>query len=700
MAMIDVEVDEELYPGEEIDPLEGNEDRFDWEEEESTTEIDVEPTSHETTVDKVDKRRNADLSPEEVLERYWGYKSFRPLQRDILMSVLEGHDTLALLPTGGGKSICFQVPGLMRRGITLVITPLISLMKDQVDHLRARGIKAASIHSGMTGAKIRQTLDNCQYGRYKFLYISPERLNSERFIQHLAELEIGLLVIDECHCICQWGYDFRPSYLSVLTLREYVPNVPIIALTATATPEVVVDVRRVLGMGAEAKFFQKTFHRDNLSYSIRHTSDKQEMLLYILSRVPGSVIIYCRSRDLCRDLAKYIESASHETVTYFHAGLTYKERELRQNRWMKGEYRIMVATNAFGMGIDKPDVRLVVHMTMPSSLEEYFQEAGRAGRDGERSYAVALISPIDEMLLKKRYRDAFPEVDYIMHTYEMLCNYLSVGEGEGLNSSYDFDLNDFVRVCHMRPAQTKPAIEIMALSGWLEYHEDDTRSRLMISYTRDELYAEHVGHDKLLRTLLRTYTGLFSDYVYINEGDIAKLSGYTHDEVYGMLTALSRKGVLHYIPKRNIPRIVFRIRREDTRYLRLTKAAYTERKERLRQRLEAVLSYVKNEERCRTRVLLDYFGEDSDVSCAKCDICLSKPKEGLRHHIVEDCRLMLLRARDEGRGYLEMKEILRVLSHHNEDLVAAVQYLSVEDLADDIRLEGDLIVFVHSGKRL
>lgn len=666
---------------------EAHEERFAWPEDLIPDTTPTPPTSPCL----YDGQPDSALSPEQVLERYWGYSSFRPLQRDLVLSVLEGHDTMGLLPTGGGKSICFQVPGLMLSGITLVITPLISLMKDQVDHLRARGIKATAIHSGMHSMRITQTIDNCIYGHYKFLYISPERLASASFRLQLQHLDVSLLVVDECHCICQWGYDFRPSYLNILELRSLLPHIPVLALTATATPEVAEDIRRILGFGPEARTYQRSFYRPNLSYSIRRAEDKERMMLHILSRVEGSAIVYCRSRDLCRQMARYIRDAGI-SATYFHAGLTHAERELRQNRWMQGEVRVMVATNAFGMGIDKPDVRLVVHLTMPSSLEEYFQEAGRAGRDGALSYAVAIVGQADHRMLERRLADAFPPLDYIYHTYESLCSFLGVGEGEGLGHSYDFEYDRFVRHYRMRPVQTRSAIEIMEIAGWLSYHEEETRSRLHFVYTRDQLYQRHVGHDQLLRAILRLYTGLFADYVFISETDLASTTGLTPEEVYGMLTALDRMGVVHYIPRKNIPRIVFRIRREDSRYLTIPRHAYHDRYERMRQRTEATVRYITDQSTCRSRLLVGYFGEHSEVACGQCDVCLERVEQGLRHYIVEDTSRAIAHLLAQAPlGYITTTDLAHALPYAATDVFAAVQYLLAEQLSDGWRLDGHLL---------
>lgn len=617
-----------------------------------------------------------DYSPEQVLKAFWGYDSFRLQQRAIVDSILEGRDTLGLMPTGGGKSVSFQVPALMISGLTLVITPLISLMKDQVDRLRSKGIKAAAIHSGMGAGQIRQTLDNCIYGRYKFLYISPERLASTSFRDFLPHLGVRLLVIDECHCICQWGYDFRPSYLNILQVRTLLPEVPVLALTATATPDVVREIQQSLGFREGSRVLTSSFFRPNLSYAIRRTPDKMSMILHILGRVQGSTIIYCRSRELCQTMAKALTEQGI-SASYFHAGLTHLERERRQNEWMTDGVRVMVATNAFGMGIDKPDVRLVLHMAMPSSVEEYFQEAGRAGRDGHKAYCVVLVGDQDASLLRRRVLDAFPEREYIHKVYNSLCSYLRIGMGEGYQRSYDCDLEDFIVRFRMRPVQTYSAIDIMQVAGWLTVHTDETRSIVTMLYTREELYQPEVGHDALLRALLRQYTGLFSDYVAVSETDLAQLTGLSAEEVYQELSQLSRQGILHYIPKKNVPRIVFQIRREEAEHLHLPCSAYEERRDRLTERIGASVQFIEREDVCRSRLLLSYFGEESDLSCGMCDVCLRREASGLRHHLIEDVRLRLEALREEGKSeHHTLEHLCSLLPHSPADVLQAVQYLA------------------------
>ena len=616
------------------------------------------------TADPFPGRSDASLSPEDVLLRYWGYDSFRPLQREIVQAALDGRDTLGLMPTGGGKSITFQVPGLILPGLTLVITPLISLMKDQVDHLRARGIRATAIHSGMSQEKVQTALDNCLFGKYKFLYVSPERVGSARFQEWLHALQVSLIVIDECHCVCQWGYDFRPSYLELPKLRELLPDVPVLALTATATAEVVQDIMRVLQFRPGYAFYQKSFLRPNISYSIRHSDDKPQMMRFILSRVEGTAIIYCRNRQLCQTVTDTLNEQGI-SATYYHAGLTYTEREMRQARWMRGEVRVMVATNAFGMGIDKPDVRLVIHLTMPSSLEEYYQEAGRAGRDGQHSYAVAIVGSQDSRTLHRRLQDTFPEKEYIREVYDQICNFLSIGEGEGLGRTYDFDMELFIRRFHMRPIQTRHAIEIMQLSQWLEYRDDDSRSLLRFLIPSKELYQPHIGPDRLIRTILRSYTGLFSDYVFISEHDLSVHSGYSEDEVYTFLVTLSRQGVLHYIPKKDIPRLHFLIRREESKYLR-----------------------IEDEDLCRSRKLLAYFGETETAPCGACDVCLRKHPSGLHQYVIDAVEEELDKSfLSTSKECYPVQQIIDALPYHPLDIISAIRYWAGE-LLEGFEIDG------------
>ncbi len=674
----------------EEDRGEQNEELHHWEEDylsEDTTE-EIQTLDEESTFSI-----NETTSPEAVLKHYWGYEHFRPLQREIIGSILKGQDTLALLPTGGGKSICFQVPALLSEGISIVVTPLISLMKDQVDNLRKRGIKAMAIHSGMKSRQINQAIDNCIFGRYKLLYISPERLGTKAFQENLQKLKVGMLVIDECHCICQWGYDFRPSYLNIKELRELLPKVPILALTATATPDVVLDIQEQLAFGENAQVFQQSFYRANLSYSIRRTPEKEAMMLHILNRVAGSGIIYCRSRKLCGEIAKFLRN-NGISASAFHAGLSHTEREMRQNRWINDEVRIMVATNAFGMGIDKPDVRIVIHLSLPSSLEEYFQEAGRAGRDGEQSYAVLLNSDKDASTLKRRFTDSFPKKDYIHKTYNALCDYLSIGLGEGFQRSYDFEIEPFIWRFHLHPIQTRHAINIMETASWLSYKEEDTRSRLKFVYTREELYQEHVGYDELLRAILRIYSGLFADYVFIQEEVIANLLNYSQEDIYAMLIDLDRRGVLHYIPRKNIPRILFHIRRENVKHLTLPPSAYEERKERMRERINAGINYILEHKVCRSQLLLAYFGEKSDKKCGMCDVCLRRKELGLQQYIIDETEEVILKLIDldarEEEQILKVEAICEQLPYAPTDIIEAIRYLANERRL--YQLSGNLIL--------
>lgn len=567
-----------------------------------------------------------------ILKQYWGYEHFRGIQEDIIRSVGEGKDTLGLMPTGGGKSITFQVPALAQEGLCLVITPLIALMKDQVRNLRERGIKATAVYSGMTREEILIALENCIFGNYKFLYISPERLGTEIFQIKLRSMHVSLITVDESHCISQWGYDFRPAYLKIADIRQLLPGVPVIALTATATPEVVKDIQERLQFRQE-NVFRMSFERKNLAYIVRHTEDKEGEMLHILQRVNGSSIVYTRNRKKTKEIAQLL-NRNHITATFYHAGLSDETKDLRQKAWLKGEYRVMVATNAFGMGIDKPDVRLVIHADVPDSPEAYFQEAGRAGRDGMKAYAVLLFCPRDKITLKQRISDTFPEKDYIRKVYEDINFYYQMAMGDGLGCTFAFNLDEFCHNFKHFPVQTDSALKILTRAGYLEYtDEQDNASRIMFTLTKEELYRIHEQNadtEKLIRILLRTYTGLFTDYAYINEELLAKRSGLSRPQIYETLLFLTRQHILHYIPGKKTPYIIYTRERQETDRIYLSKEVYEERKESYRRRIEAMIEYAESENKCRSRMLLHYFGEKNEHNCGQCDVCLQHHHSGLK----------------------------------------------------------------------
>lgn len=567
-----------------------------------------------------------------ILKQYWGYDHFRGIQEDIIRSVGEGKDTLGLMPTGGGKSITFQVPALAQEGLCLVITPLIALMKDQVRNLRERGIKATAVYSGMTREEILIALENCIFGNYKFLYISPERLGTEIFQIKLRSMHVSLITVDESHCISQWGYDFRPAYLKIADIRQLLPGVPVIALTATATPEVVKDIQERLQFRQE-NVFRMSFERKNLAYIVRHTEDKEGEMLHILQRVNGSSIVYTRNRKKTKEIAQLL-NRNHITATFYHAGLSDETKDLRQKAWLKGEYRVMVATNAFGMGIDKPDVRLVIHADVPDSPEAYFQEAGRAGRDGMKAYAVLLFCPRDKITLKQRISDTFPEKDYIRKVYEDINFYYQMAMGDGLGCTFAFNLDEFCHNFKHFPVQTDSALKILTRAGYLEYtDEQDNASRIMFTLTKEELYRIHEQNadtEKLIRILLRTYTGLFTDYAYINEELLAKRSGLSRPQIYETLLFLTRQHILHYIPGEKTPYIIYTRERQETDRIYLSKEVYEERKESYRRRIEAMIEYAESENKCRSRMLLHYFGEKNEHNCGQCDVCLQHHHSGLK----------------------------------------------------------------------
>ncbi len=569
----------------------------------------------------------------QVLQEYWGYDGFRGIQEDIIRSIGRGEDTLGLMPTGGGKSITFQVPALAKEGLCLVVTPLIALMKDQVRQLRSRGIKATAVYSGMTREEIVVALENCIFGNYKFLYISPERLATDIFRTKLRHMQVNLIAIDEAHCISQWGYDFRPSYLQIAEVRQLLPGVPVLALTATATPEVVEDIQQRLAF-PRRNVFRMSFERKNLAYIVRYTENKPSELLHILNSLPGSAIAYTRNRKRTREVAEFLES-NGISATFYHAGLANDIKDQRQKSWLDGQHRVMVATNAFGMGIDKPDVRLVVHIDCPDSPEAYFQEAGRAGRDGQKAYAVLLFAPRDKGLLLRRIEDTFPEKDYIRKVYEDLQYYFQMAMGDGRGCTFAFNIEEFCLNFKHFPVRVDSALKLLTRAGYLEYtDEQDNASRLMFTLRRDELYRIHENSkatEKLIRCLLRSYTGLFSDYAFIDEGFLSRQSGLSRQEVYETLVLLSHRRILHYIPGKKTPYIIYTRERQETARIVLTREVYEERKESYIRRIQAMIDYASSQTHCRSQFLLRYFGEKDSRPCCQCDVCLQQHPSGMRN---------------------------------------------------------------------
>ena len=629
----------------------------------------------------------------ETLEKYWGYTAFRPLQEDIILSVLDGKDTLGLMPTGGGKSITFQVPAMIMEGICIVVTPLIALMKDQVDNLRARGIKATTVHSGMTSDEINKHFDNCIYGDYKFLYISPERLHTEMFKRKLTMMNVSMLVVDESHCISQWGYDFRPSYLRIAEIRKELPeNVPLLALTATATPDVVDDIQEKL-LFRKKNVLKKSFVRENLSYVVRNTENKMDELTHILNRIEGTSIVYVRNRQHTQDIAKALQQAGF-SAHFFHAGLNRDEKTARQDAWKNGTCRIIVSTNAFGMGIDKPDVRSVIHMNMPGSLEEYFQEAGRAGRDEKKAYAIALCASTEAPKLKKRISDEYPEKKFILRVYEALGNYLQIAVGFGAFITHDFSLPNFCKIFKFSITQTHNALKIIASAGYIEYIEEpDNSSRILFLANRDELYKMNLDKlsDDIIQVILRLYTGLFADYAYIDESLIATRINSTREIVYNALVMMSKTHIVSYIPRKKLPQIMFVKKREEIKHIIIPRSVFEERMERSEARNSKVIEYI-TENFCRTRTLLQYFGEQSDKDCRTCDICLRKNQSGLNNWEFNTVRDALFQ-RLKNQHSENIQTLAIELPLEKEKNLQIIRFLLNQD--DNLKLEDGIISTIN-----
>ncbi|MFO7723826.1 MAG: ATP-dependent DNA helicase RecQ [Bacteroidales bacterium] len=567
----------------------------------------------------------------DILYRYWGHKAFRPLQEEIIRSVIDGKDTLALLPTGGGKSVCFQVPALIRGGLCIVVSPLIALMKDQVANLVGKGISAKALYTGMHAREIDQVLEEAAEGELSFLYLSPERLQTEIFQARLERMPLGTIAVDEAHCISQWGYDFRPPYLQIATIREVHPEVPVIALTATATPAVVEDIMDKLAF-REKLVFSKSFARDNLVYLSIEEENKYNRIIRICNKVKGSGIIYARNRKLTEELADYLNK-NRIRASFYHAGLTPELRDKRQQEWISDKVQVMVSTNAFGMGIDKPDVRFVIHIDIPDSPEAYFQEAGRGGRDGNKSYAVLLFEQADILKAKTNFAQSWPEIQEIRAIYNALCNYFQLAVGSGRDQSFDIDIQDFANKYKRQPRQAYYCIKALEQQGYLMMNEGfSDPSKVMITVDQEDLYRFQVKNLKLdpfIRLLLRSYAGIFSDFVKISEETLASRIKASSLQVVKILKNLEQLGLIAYVPRKTKPQVYFILPRQDSLRMSLNNNDYLVRKEEARKRMEVMIRYARSAAKCRSELLLEYFGEKQTVRCGQCDVCRKRNKVGL-----------------------------------------------------------------------
>lgn len=614
-----------------------------------------------------------------ILRQYWGHSAFRGIQRDIIESISSGHDTLGLMPTGGGKSITFQVPALAAEGVCIVITPLIALMKDQVYNLRRRGILAAAIYSGMTRHEILRTLENCILGSTKVLYVSPERIASELFKTKLRHMKVSFITVDEAHCISQWGYDFRPSYLHIADIRQIKPEAPLLALTATATRQVADDIQEKLKF-KDGNMFRMSFERKNLAYIVRHATDKRGEMLHILRSVRGSAIVYVRSRKRASEISGWLEENGVE-ATFYHAGLEHSVKDERQKLWHDDVKHVMVATNAFGMGIDKPDVRVVIHFDCPSSLEAYFQEAGRAGRDGMKSYAVMLYNGSDDTKLQKRIADEFPEKEYIRSVYDHLAGFFQIAVNNGCGHTFMFDIRKFCRTYKLFPVQTDAALKILERAGYIEYNTDpNSDPRIVFLISRDHLYMLNELsplEDRLITTLLRNYGSLFIDYTYIDEDMIAAQAGLTSQQIYLLLKGLTQKRILHFVPRSKTPFITYTRDRVDGEDLIITRDVYEDRKEQFAKRINTVIGYATNDNVCRSRQLLRYFDEPRSTDCGQCDVCLAHKRMPDTERLLRDARDMITALLDDRKRH-HLTELLS-LRLPSDALDTALEQLIAEE---------------------
>ena len=610
----------------------------------------------------------------DTLKQYWHYDSFRPMQLEAMESVLSGRDTLVLMPTGGGKSIIYQLPTLVNDGLCIVVTPLIALMKDQVDRLRRMGIPAVAVHSGLSTRQIDIALDNCVYGDIKFLYVAPERLSSEMFRLRVDRMNVSILAIDEAHCISQWGYDFRPSYLKIKELRRLIPDTPVLALTASATPRVAEDIMTQLAF-AKPNILQTSFLRPNLSYSVRHTDDKEGQLMRIINNVPGCGIVYVRMRDTAERVAKFLVEQG-ESASFYHGGLPNAERSMRQDEWVSGKTRIMVATNAFGMGIDKRDVRFVVHYSMSDSLESYYQEAGRAGRDGQRSYAVILMASDDNQRIVNTFEKEFPSIELIQSTYNYLGAYLNVAIGDGKEASFVFNIFDFCRRIKLPLTTVQSIFKLLNLNGYITLVEDSEHpARLMFTITRDELYNVKMQNEKeedILRAILRLYTGVFSEFRPIDEMEIASSAKRTPQEVHEFLKRMWRANVIRYIPTNHDPLIFFNEERLPARDVYIAPATYSHRKNLMLERFNHLLHYANEEQECRSRIIEQYFCDRMSEPCGICDNCLARKRREKSNSTSYEKQILTLLSQEP----MTIKELVAHIKGNEQNIIEAVRLLT------------------------